>query len=276
MIAMKELSSISAEEVPWLERVYLNQGCRYVCAFEDVCIGILVYEVKEEILYIRYMSVVERMRKQGVGGELFGRIQEIAQKEAPDGIIVSGVVSQEQQAEVIRFFMKYGFMMPEFGDQVATISVEDWRNSYLAEIPIRDNEVKAHIYSMEELPSELEYDYRNRVRPKILPCCWKENVKGTLLSEYSIAYAYQETIGSYILMTDIDGMLYLNSVYISEKNAGFLIPLLQYCFTRLEEQGYPYRTMKVTMFSGESRVLLQKLSRGMKMEIENQIMMYRM
>lgn len=276
MIAIKELLSISAEEVPWLEQEYLNQDCRYLGAFEDVCIGILVYEVKEEILYIRYMSVAERKRRQGVGGELFGRIQEIAQKEAPDGIIVSGVVSQEQQADVIRFFMKYGFMMPEFGDTVAAISVEAWRNSYLAEIPIRDNEVKAHIYSMEELPSELEYDYRNRVRPKVLPCCWKENVKGTLLPEYSVAYAYQGTIGSYILMTDIDGMLYLNSVYINEKNAGFFIPLLQYCFTRLEEQGYPYKTMKVTTFSGESRVLFQRLTRGMKTEIENQIMMYRM
>ncbi len=275
MVVIREIRAISAEEVPWLPMIYMHLDCRYLGAFEDDCVGIVIYEIKERILYIRYVYVREELRGQGIGGMLFQKIQELAQREAPEGMIVSGVIPQEQQSVIVRFFMQYGFMVPENGESVATVSTEAWRNSYLAEIPVREKESSAHIYSMTELPHELEYDYRNRVRSAVLPCCRVENVKGTMLPEYSLAYEYQGRIGAYILMTDVDGILYLNSVYISEKNAVFFVPLLKHCFMCMEKQGYPYKTMKVTMFSDESRWLFQRLVHGTKAEIERQITMYR-
>lgn len=276
MIAIKELPTISKESIPWLEAEYRLPECRYLGAFEDACVGIIIYEMKEEILYIRYLYVEETMRRRGIGGALFQRLQELAQREAPEGMIVSGIVPRMQQADIVHFFMKYGFMVPEIGETIATLSPVEWRTSYLAEMPVREQEGLAHIYSMTELPHELEYDYRKRIRPAVLPCCRIENVKGTLLPEYSLAYEYGGSIGAYILMTDVDGSLYLNSVYINEKNAVFFLPLLRHCFTSMEKQGYPYKTMKVTMFSDESRMLFRRLVRGMKTELESQITMYRL
>lgn len=276
MITIKECNTISVGDVPELDSAYIDENCRYICAFENKCVGILVYEVKEEILYIRYLFVKEEMRRQGIGGELFQRIQEIAKEEAPDGMIFSGVIPEKQQFSIIRFFIKRGFMVPEFGDQIASISVKDWRESYLASIPVQDDEIEEHVCSMTELSNELDYDYRNNIRPNVLPCCRIEDVKGVLIPELSLAYDYQGKIGSYILMSDIEGILYLDSVYIYGKNGVFFVPLLRHCFIKQEEQGWPYETMKVTMFSDESRVLFRRLTKGMKVEIENQITMYRM
>ncbi len=276
MIKIREIQTISEEEVPWLAPSYIHSDCRCLGAFEDACAGIILYEIKERILYIRYVYVREELRGQGIGGMLFQELQELAQREAPEGMIVSGVVPREQQSAMVRFFMQYGFMVPENGESIATVSTEAWRDSYLAGIPVREKESSAHIYSMTELPHELEYDYRNRVRSAVLPCCRVENVKGTLLPEYSLAYEYQGKIGAYILMTDVDGILYLNSVYISEKNAVFFVPLLKHCFMCMEKKGYPYKTMKITMFSDESRWLFQRLVHGMEAEIENQITMCRL
>lgn len=276
MIAIREIQTISEEEVPWLASAYMLPDCRYLGAFEDACAGIIIYEIREQILYIRYIYVREEMRSRGIGGMLFEKLQELAQSEAPAGMIVSGVIDREQQEALVQFFMKYGFMVPEIGESIATVSPEEWRASYLAEIPVREEGSADHIYSMAELPHELEYDYRKRVRPAVLPCCRLENVKGALLPDYSLAYEYQGSIGAYVLMTELDGVLYLNSVYISEKNAFFFVPLLKDCFIKMENDGYPYKTMKITMFSDESRWLFRRLVRGMKAETENQITMYRL
>ena len=55
MITIKECNTISVGDVPELDSAYIDENCRYICAFENKCVGILVYEVKEEILYIRYL-----------------------------------------------------------------------------------------------------------------------------------------------------------------------------------------------------------------------------
>ena len=95
MIKIREIQTISEEEVPWLAPSYIHSDCRCLGAFEDACAGIILYEIKERILYIRYVYVREELRGQGIGGMLFQELQELAQREAPEGMIVSGVVSRE-------------------------------------------------------------------------------------------------------------------------------------------------------------------------------------
>ena len=106
MIKIREIQTISEEEVPWLAPSYIHSDCRCLGAFEDACAGIILYEIKERILYIRYVYVREELRGQGIGGMLFQELQELVQREAPEGMIVSGVIPREQQSAMVRFFMQ--------------------------------------------------------------------------------------------------------------------------------------------------------------------------
>lgn len=71
MIKIREIQTISEEEVPWLAPSYIHSDCRCLGAFEDACAGIILYEIKERILYIRYVYVREELRGQGIGEMLF-------------------------------------------------------------------------------------------------------------------------------------------------------------------------------------------------------------
>lgn len=277
VITIKEENNLSIEAISNLGNVYIGDEYRYICAWEDgVCVGILAYEIQDAILYIRYLFVKEQRRRQGVGSTLLETLQEYSKEAKVEGMMFSGIVPRRDQRIAIRFLMRYGFMVPEFGDQVATLYVKDWRNSYLASLPIKDDEVEEHICNMTSLTQELEYDYRNNIRSNVLPCCRIENVKGELIPEYSMAYDNHGKIGSYILLSDVEGELYLNSVYVYEKNAVYFIPLMRHCLLEQEKQGNPYDTMKVTLFSDESKRLFRKLTKGMRVENEDIITMCRM
>ena len=257
-----------------MNRIDEDYGC--LCAYEgEECIGRLLYEIREKILYIRSLNVKEEYRRRGTGGRLFQKLQETAQRERIEGMIVSGVLLRQQQNAAIRFFLKRGFLTPEYGEQVITLSIKGWRQSYLASIPIKEAQWEERIYPMNDLPHALAYDYRNNIRGSVLPCCRIDGIKGELLPELSVAYEFQNKIAAYVLMTDVEGELYLNSVYIREKNAAFLISLLHYCFSKLEEPDCSYETMKMTLINEKGRILFQKLAKGMQVVKEDFLTMYR-
>lgn len=192
MIKIREIQTISEEEVPWLAPSYIHSDCRCLGAFEDACAGIILYEIKERILYIRYVYVREELRGQGIGEMLFQELQELAQREAPEGMIVSGVIRGNSSQLWYGFSCNMGSWFRKTEKQLRRFQPKNGEILIWQKYRFGRKKSSAHIYSMTELPHELEYDYRNRVRSAVLPCCRVENVKGTLLPEYSLVYEYQE------------------------------------------------------------------------------------
>lgn len=239
------------------------------------CIGVLGFEILENIMYIRYIFVEEAARKKGVGSQMLKTAEEYAKENSVSGFIWTGLFSQSMQPVVERFFIRNGFFIPTCEERVFTLELKDMKQSYLANLSLDLAGLENHLYRMEHLPLDLQKDYELHIKPTVMQACQLAEIKGRIIPELSLAVERDLKIVSYVLFSEVQGELYLNAVYSNAKNIAVLAKLLKYCMEFVDKNYQQYKTMKVTVINEEGYHLVETLIEGMTVSSEVMLMSYK-
>lgn len=246
-----------------MESYVLESNLIFVVAVEqDICKGVLGFEVLEDVMHIRYLYVEEPFRKRGIATQMVKWTGNYAREKKMQGIVWTVAIAQEMKARVSRFFVRTGFHIPACEETTVTVQLESMEKSYLANLPLNVDAIENHLHHMAQLPLILKADYERRIKPTVRTACHLSEVRGRMIPELSIALERNGKIVSYVLFSDLQGELYLNAVYVNTQNATDLIKLLKYCLEIVKQKFCQYKTMKVTLINQEGNHLIDTLIKG--------------
>ncbi|MBQ3546046.1 MAG: GNAT family N-acetyltransferase [Lachnospiraceae bacterium] len=260
-----------------INKINLDVTMQYVIAEnEDVCVGCVVFNVIDNVLYIRYINVLKKFRSKGIGTNLINKIVDYANENILSGIFLTTTIEQKSKLSFEKFLFKNDFHMTEYDGRIMSFDVDCLKDTYLASLAIDIDDVSKRIHRMDDLPIELKADYKNNIRPNIETEYMLENVEGKYISDLSLAIEKKGHISSYILFSDNYEDLYLNAVYVRKNDTIDLIRLLKYCLSIVGDKYKSYKKMKIRILNYEGYYLFFKLIKGAEVNNEFVVVTYRL
>lgn len=242
---------------------------------DDKCVGNLDFYVEDGVLYIRYIYVEEEYRQQGIGSGIIREVGNYVKENRLEGVVVFVKVDIEQRNVLQRFLIKNSFYIPSYDGFIINTDIKNIEKSYLYQIPSMTGNLEEKLYRMNKLPIELKTDFEKNIRYNIEPDCLPENVLGEMIPELSLAVEKDGKISSYVIFSEYEGELYLNSAYVNNKNVLELINLLIYTFEMIEVKYIKYDKLKIRTMNYEGFNLFKKLIKGADINHEVVLVTYR-
>jgi hypothetical protein len=155
-----------------------------------------------------------------------------------------------------------GFKFPKMGNVVFKADMQELSQAYLGRLPEESESKVGNYVELCNLPTDVYRDYKKRIGTEIPRYLDFEDATGNLLSEYSLAYIQQRQIMAFVVVTEVEGELYLNSAYMKEKKyASALIRMFQRVWKKADKCKL-YNNLTVTAVNAESEQLISKLFSG--------------
>ena len=255
-----------------INKITLDITMQYVIAEDEgMCVGCLIFEVIDNILYIRYINVLEKFRSKGIGSNLINKTVDYVNENILGGIFLMTTIEQKSKLLFEKFLFKNDFHMTEYDGRVMSIDIDSLKDTYLESLVVDIDDISKRIYRMNDLPIELKSDYKNNIRPNVETEYMLENVKGKYISDLSMALEKKGHISSYVLFSNHYGDLYLNAVYVRKNDTIDLIRLLKYCLAIVRDKYKEYEKIKIRILNYEGYYLFSKLTKGA--DVNNEFVM---
>lgn len=252
-----------AEEYRWCLRETSDVFVAWLKVSEELIPCGALLAIEEEGKYqVVSLYVEKEHRRLGIGTKLLEKAESIAASRNYTNLYMVYCATEQETEELHRFLFMNGFMFPKMGNVVFKAEMQELAQSYLGRLP-EESESKAENYTeLCNLPTDVYRDYKKRIGTEIPGYLDFEDATGNLLSEYSLAYIQQRQIMAFVVVTEIEGELYLNSAYMKEKKyASALIRMFQRIWKKADKCKL-YSNLTVTAVNAESEQLISKLFSG--------------
>ena len=228
---------------------------------ETIC-GALLAILEDGKYQILSLFVEEEHRNKGIAGLLLSEAENLAIRHNMDTIHVLYRVTAENADNVHKLLFSAGYQFPKTRSRIYRITLENLKQSYLAKLPFNPETMSNNIVEFDSLPSDVYREYRMRLGKDIPDFLGIENAIGIVIPEFSLAYHQDRKVMAFVVMTEEEKGLYLNSAYIKSKQAApFLIRMLQSVWYQVKD-GSQYPHLTVNAINAESENLLEKLFSG--------------
>lgn len=209
------------------------------------------------------LFVGENFRRQGVASELLNGMEQLCRELELSPLNVSYAVSDEEAETMHAFFLRRGFAIPRKGLTMLSIPLASLTKTLFGSMPDPKPEMLRKIVPFSSLPSSALEDYRSRLGKDIPSYLDLSRAAGSLLPDLCLVYVESGKVVSFVVFTDREGMLHLNSAYLKHPSYGSaLVALLKEAW-RIQKKNYPeYDTMTVTAAVPAGERLLNKLLSG--------------
>lgn len=263
-------------DIPYSYRRFYSKGFLYITAtMFNKNLGMLAFECKDNIVYIRYLQVSNEYRNIGIGTELIDFLNNYCKSNNIDGIVFSYFAPLNEINRLNRFLIKNGFMIPQYHECIMTIDLFSLNNSFLGKLPDLSKYLLNRMYYLDKLPAYLECDYKYNIKPNIMHACSFEGAKGEIISSASVCLSTDNSLSSYVIITMLDDELYLNSVYLEKNNGRELIALLQFSFNQLKKIFPNKNIIKTNIITYQGYHLFKKLTEGGNIRLEPVVTTYK-
>lgn len=219
--------------------------------------------IEEEGKYqILSLYVEEAFRQQGVARALLMEAEELAAERGTDRLHIVYRVTEAEAEYVHKLLFSEGYQLPRIRGRVFRITMKELEQTFFGRLPYEQGKSSDYITEFQALPTDVYRDYCMRVGKEIGEFLSLEQAIGRIIPEYCLAYHRKRRVKAFLIMTEAEGGLYLNSAYIQAKSdAPMLIRMLQQVWRRaMREKNYPY--LSITAVNGESERLIEKLLAG--------------
>lgn len=247
---------------PSTGEVLAKRGIVFSAALDGTTCGALGAVEEDGVLKVVSLFVNEPCRGRGVAGCLVREAEQYAENRGLSEINFSYSAAEEKVHLLDRFFAKNGYPMPLAGNTLFTLSLENLKDStfisYMEAIG-----TLANIYPLRSLGGQTLTDFQARTGSEIPSYLTLEEAVGKPLHDLCLAYVKNCKVTAFITMTEVKGVLHLNSVYLSdEKYTVHLLSLIKQAYTTVLEKYPHFQTMTVTSATKSSYNLIEKLLEG--------------
>ena len=234
---------------------------------ETIC-GALLAVLEDERYQVLSLFVEEEHRNKGIAGLLLSEAENLAIRHNMEKIHVIYRVTAENADSVHRLLFSAGYQFPKTKSRIYRITLENLKQSYLAKLPFNPETMSNNIVEFDSLPTDVYREYRMRLGKDIPYFLGIENAIGVIIPEFCLAYHQDRKVTAFVVMTEEENGLYLNSAYIKTKqSAPFLVRMLQKVWYQVKD-GSKYPHLTINAINAESENLLEKLFTGAEFTVE--------
>ncbi|NMA24932.1 MAG: GNAT family N-acetyltransferase [Clostridiales bacterium] len=210
--------------------------------------------------YLELGSIVvdERCRGEGIGSSLLHKSKEFAFDLGTEKIYVEYMLGDEENQKVQAFFEKNGFETVETGNTLFTFKLSDLRQSARFR-KLKELEPLKNTVPMNSLPGAVAENFNRKIGASIPPELAPVNAQGKIIAELSPGYISGGSVAAFVIITSLNGRLYINSAYTDSAHRTHLVKLLGQTLVTAAEKYPQYEEMCVTAANQASMNLIQKL-----------------
>lgn len=254
----RDLRPAAALLFPSAATTLMKEGRIWLAYLGTSLCGALGALEKEDTLYVSSLFVAQEARRMGVGSALVREAEDWAKSQDFFAIEFAYHCTSEDVLQMDAFFEKNGYPLPLAGNVMFTVSLADLQKSSLSTL-LAAAKPSPHIVPLWQIEKHL--------LTKVPAFLRLDEAAGKPLPELCLAYVHRNRLTAMIILTDTDGILHLNSVYLAEKiYAAHLMSLLRQAMDTLREQ-YPYfQTITVTGGTKSGYALMEKLLADVPLE----------
>lgn len=235
---------------------------------EDALFGELYFEIEDDIMWIRSVEEFEGYKGTGVATRMYDFAEDYARKQGAKGAVMTAVIPENERRGFVRFAIRNDFDLPTFNEKLITVDLYGPKSKVFEKMSKSENNVLDQTCKMLRLPSHLENYYQTQIRPKIPKMLTREEHRGRIIPEVSLAYVRDDIISAYVVFTDINGMFYLDSIYVDKNYQTDLMWLLLECIKEARRRFPNYDKLLINTVKYDGYKLASKLSTGMDTTVE--------
>ncbi|MGI5979416.1 MAG: GNAT family N-acetyltransferase [Oscillospiraceae bacterium] len=208
---------------------------------------------------ITALFVAENSRRSGVGTRLLIAAKRFAAERDIDKIYVEFLLDKDEQTAVEAFFSACGFYLVESGNSIYTFALSDIPKS--EEITkLSGTTQPAGLLDMSSLPPKVLASMQRQAGSTFAAELAPWNAKGKIIADLSPGVYEDNHVCCFIIVTALNGQLYLNSAYTDKSHSRLFSSLLTQTLLLAAEKYSEYGKMCVTAATPASQRLVEKLS----------------
>jgi hypothetical protein len=168
------------------------------------------------------------------------------------------MLSDEESRQVQAFFENNGFETVETGNTLFSFRLSDLKQSAMFR-KLKEIEPLKNTVPMNRLPGTVFENFSRKIGVSVPPELAPVNAQGKIIGDLSPGYIESNNVAAFVIITSLNGRLYINSAYTDSAHRNHLIKLLGQALVAAAEKYPQYEEMGVTAANQASMNLVQKL-----------------